>query len=205
MFLLSIALIWCLAAVTPGPNFFVVTRCALAGSRRAGLAAVLGTVCGTLVWGLAGWLGINALFAAAPVAYLTLKVVGGMYLTWLGFRLLVSALSRREVEMPAPPRSALTPAAAWRLGLVTNLANPKSVIFVASLFAATLPPDAPAHLGAAAVALMVTISGLWYLLIAFVFSRPQIVRGYRRIGRWIDAAVGIVFVLFGARLTLSSR
>ena len=52
---------------------------------------------------------------------------------------------------------------------------------------------------------MVTISGLWYLLIAFVFSRPQIVRGYRRIGRWIDAAVGIVFVLFGARLTLSSR
>jgi protein-S-isoprenylcysteine O-methyltransferase Ste14 len=61
-FLLTVAAIWAIAAITPGPNFFFIVRCALTGSRRAAMSAVAGVVTGTLCWGLAGWLGVSALF-----------------------------------------------------------------------------------------------------------------------------------------------
>ena len=84
MYLVTVAGIWAIAVATPGPNFIVVARSALSGSRIAAFAAVAGVTTGTLIWGLAGWLGISALFAAAPTAYIVLKLAGGTYLLFLG-------------------------------------------------------------------------------------------------------------------------
>ena len=138
MFLLTVAAIWTIAALTPGPNFFLIVRCTLTGSRKIAISAAAGTLTGTLCWGLAGWLGVGSLFMAAPIAYMGLKIAGGIYLLWLGLRLLWQ-LRQPAGDMTIPASKVrLTPLGAWRLGLATNLANPKSALFVASLFAATM-------------------------------------------------------------------
>jgi threonine/homoserine/homoserine lactone efflux protein len=72
--LLSLALLWTVAVVTPGPNFFTTAQLAASCSRRHGVFAALGVATGNVLWGLAGGLGIKSLFTAAPTLYLALPV-----------------------------------------------------------------------------------------------------------------------------------
>lgn len=203
-FLLTVAVIWGIAAITPGPNFFFIVRCALTSSRRMAMSAVAGVVTGTLCWGLAGWLGVSALFIAAPMAYAALKIVGSLYLIWLGLRLLWKLRHPRSEEEPSTA-SASNLVMAWRFGLMTNLANPKTAIFVASLFSVTLPPERSWSDGLPIVAVMIAISGAWYSAVALTLGGVSMFRSYRRFRRWIDAVAGMVFVGFGMKLALSER
>lgn len=205
MFLLTVASIWTLAVVTPGPNFVVVMRSALGSDLRIAAAAVAGIASGTAVWGIAGWLGISALFTAAPTAFVALKVAGGAYLCWVGLRLLWSAW-RGGIGAHVPTPSTLRVLrSAYLRGLLTILANPKTAIFVASLFAAALPQDYHWGQGLGAVGAMIAISATWYMLVAFAFTRPAIAAAYGRARRAIDGLIGTIFAAFGTHLMASSR
>lgn len=204
MFLLTVAGIWTVAVLTPGPNFFLLLKIGLSGPRQIAAFAAAGTVAGTMCWGLAGWLGIGALFAAAPVVYMTLKVLGGLYLIWLGLKLLKRMWAPLQT-IDVAPASELSPFGAWRLGFLTNLANPKSALFVASLFASAMTPSTPWLHGAAAVAAMTAISTIWYGGLVMALGHPAVGRAYQRTRRTIDGAAGTIFVGLGLKLALSDR
>lgn len=201
--LFSIATIWAIAAVTPGPNFFVTIQTAAAHSRRLGIMTVAGVVTGTLIWGLAGFFGISTLFAAAPWLYGALKLIGGLYLAYLGARLVLASFRPASSLKAMPPVPVLSGLAAWRRGLLTNLANPKTAAFVTSLFATTMPADPSIALGLAAAATMVVVSLLWYGVVAWVFASQAMTRAYSRATKTIDRIAGGIFVLFGAQLVAS--
>lgn len=205
MFLLSVATIWAVACITPGPNTLLVMRYALTAPRAVAIAAAAGTITGTFFWGLAGWLGINALFQAAPFAYLALKIIGGLYLVWLGIKLLRDLRASRQMADLAAPRIDLPLKAAYRMGLVTNFANPKAALFVASLFAATMPAGTPFLYGAAAIAVMVMVSTVYYTVLVSLITHRRVASAYLRAKKKIDLGVGLVFVGFGTRLLLSAR
>lgn len=88
------------------------------------------------------------------------------------------------------------------MGLVTNLANPKTAMFVTSLFATTMPADPALSLGLSAAAVMTGISLMWYGAVAWVFASALVVGWYSRAGKLIDRVAGGIFVLFGARMVL---
>lgn len=198
--LLAVAVIWGIAAVTPGPNFLVVSRAAVGGSRTVGLVAMAGTVTGTALWGLAGAFGITLLFTTAPWLYLGLKIVGGGYLIWVGLRLLISRPAPMDISaaQARPLRADLW--RAYRLGLVTNIANPKTAAFVASLFAAALPPDPPPGLAIAAVGLMTAISATWYGLLAWTLGNARVRARYLRARHVVERLSGALFMGFGIHL-----
>ncbi|RWX77318.1 LysE family translocator [Neorhizobium lilium] len=202
-FLLSVAAIWAVACITPGPNTLLVMRYCLTAPRRVAINAVAGTVTGTLCWGLAGWLGINILFQAAPFAYVTLKVIGGLYLVWLGAKIFFDLRKSKRAEDLGRAKTDVPLATAYRMGLATNLANPKSALFVASLFAATMPAGTPFLYGLAAIAVMLCISALYYTFLIALITHPAVAAAYLRARKKIDLAVGMVFVGFGTKLLLS--
>ena len=197
--LVLVAALWLMAVVAPGPNL-IATLAAARTSRRAALLTVLGIGVGTACWGLAGSLGLQALFTAAPWLFLALKLVGGAYLIITGLRLLRTAARNPTASTPPthPGKPALT-------GLATSLSNPKSALLVTSLFAATLPPGAPLRFGLAATAIMVTISLAWYGLVACLATGPAVAQLLGTTRRWIDAAAGLAFATFGLRLILTAR
>jgi threonine/homoserine/homoserine lactone efflux protein len=197
--LFSVAAIWTVAVVTPGPNFFLTVQTALGRSRPAALWNVVGIACGTVAWGLCGFFGLTLLFRAAPWLFGTLKLVGGGYLIYLGLKLIGGSFAPPAGDTPATP-AATDALSAWRAGILTNLSNPKSAAFVASLFAASMPAAAPAWLGLTSVALMTALSLVWYTAVACLFSIPRCTRFYRRARRWIDRSAGLIFIAFGARL-----
>jgi threonine efflux protein len=201
--LFAVASVWLVAAVTPGPNFLMTAQIAVARSRAAGLAAVLGIAVATVVWGVSGLLGIQALFLAAPWAYVALKLAGAGYLIFTGVRLIIRARRRAEAQFaPLSGVAGFSAATAFRVGVMTSLANPNSALSVASLFAVALPPRPPLELGVSAIALMVTISVAWYAVVAWLFAAGAVAGAYRQARRWIDRIAGGLLILFGARLAL---
>lgn len=205
MFLLSVAMIWAVACITPGPNTLLIMRYALTAPRRVPILAAMGTITGTFCWGLAGWLGINVLFQAAPFAYVALKIVGGLYLVWLGLKIFLDARKSRQSADIAAARIDVPLKTAYRMGLVTNLANPKSALFVASLFAATMPVGTPFLYGLAAIAVMVTVSTIYYSFLVALITHRTVATAYLKAKKKIDLGVGMVFVGFGTKLLMSQR
>lgn len=126
----TVALIWTIAAVTPGPNFFITVHTAVGETRRLAFCTVFGIVAGTLVWAISAYLGVTILFKTVPMLYYSLKMIGGMYLIYIGFMLLVRKGIKDEVRRDKQSLSAMN---CFRLGLLTNLLNPKTAAFMTSL------------------------------------------------------------------------
>ncbi|MSP49471.1 MAG: lysine transporter LysE [Alphaproteobacteria bacterium] len=198
--LAAISAIWFAAHLSPGPDFLVTIRVAMTQSRAAALRTVLGICVGTVVWAVAGFYGLNALFAALPWLYQAMKYAGGAYLAYLGLRMVIASF--RRLDGDGSGAATLSDGSAFRLGLLTNLANPKAALFTASVFAATLPPDPPALLGLAATVVMTAISLAFYGLLAGVLTTPRISAGYARAQHWIDRIAGAAFVFFAVDFAL---
>ena len=200
--LLSVAILWGIAVITPGPTFFVTVKTALGQSRRSALFVVLGSSTGTIIWGLSGFFGIALLFKTAPWIYLSLKLLGGTYLIYLGLKLIMSN-TKAETNHAVSFSTNIDPIQGYKVGLLTNLSNPKTAAFVTSLFAATMPSNAPLFLGFTSVVLMSTISVLWYTTVACVFSLDRFRSLYLRSRMWIERFAGAIFIGFGIRLVAS--
>ena len=200
--LISIAIIWGIAVVTSGPNFLLVVQTAIGSSRHVTLYSVLGVCSGTIMWICSGFLGIAALFRLAPWTYLFLKLSGGGYLIFLGIQRLRSS-SRQHAHAPLCFSEGVSPVQHYRQGVFTSLSNPKTAIFVSSVFAATMPADVPFSLGLTSVILMLLISFLWYTIVAYLFSLRQLRALYQRISHWIERFAGILFIGFGVKLASS--
>ncbi|WP_166221123.1 LysE family translocator [Pseudomonas atagonensis] len=195
--LLSLALLWTVAVVTPGPNFFNIAQLAVSRSRRHGVVAALGVATGTVLWGLAGGLGIQTLFSAAPTLYLSFKIAGGCYLIYLGLK----QFKRKAAIVPgAPDSSEQTLLGAYGRGLLGNMTNPKSALFVATIFATAMPAHIPPLLLALAVMTMATLSFSWYGCVALFFASRRIAGVYERSRQWLDRFAGGCYLLFGVHL-----
>jgi len=193
----SFALLWIVAALTPGPNVLLVGGTAVAARRRETRLTIAGILTGTVIWGCAGYFGVGILFRAAPWLYLGLKLAGGAYIVYLGARLILTGGDHPE-DIATPTRGAGR--RAFRRGLMTQLSNPKSGAFVATIFAATMPQNAPLSSGIAAVAIMVTISTTWYALLAWGLSLARIRAAYLSARRGIARVSGALFVAFGLEI-----
>jgi threonine/homoserine/homoserine lactone efflux protein len=202
--LAAIAAIWFAATLTPGPDFLVTTRVAIRQGRRAALGTVAGLSVGTACWGLAGFFGIHALFIAAPFLYFALKVVGGAYLIFLGLRLLLASIARAPDGRPGAAASRSV-GSAFRLGLITNVANPKAALFTTSMFAATLPPSPSVWLGLSATAIMTAICLGWYGFVSYALTTGRMALLFARARRWIDGLAGAAFIGFGLHWALDPR
>lgn len=200
--LMSISLIWGAAALIPGPDFVAVVQATLSKSRAHGIMTVLGVAAGTVIWGAAGFIGIGALFIMVPWLYIILKVVGGGYLIYLGVGIFRRGLNPKMQASMLESRTNGTLLTAWVRGLTVNLSNPKTAIFVASIFATTLPPEPGLKLGLSVIALTTSISTSWYLIVALLFASPSVRGAYTRGAAFFDKVAGGVLVLFGSKLAL---
>lgn len=200
--LLQIFLVHMAAMASPGPNVLQVTRTAVAESRRAGVYVALGVATASGIWSASAALGLALAFEAAPLVYDAVRILGGLYLIVLGVQTFRSAATPLAVRTAGP--AARSPGAAWRLGLLTNLGNPKAVVFFGSVFAALVPEDASLGLRAAAIGVIVIDATVWHCLLAVVFSTPRARAAYGRAKRWVDRAAGAVMTAFGVEFAAST-
>jgi threonine efflux protein len=204
----TLTTIWFLhlaALLTPGANFLVVSQLAASDRARSAGFATLGVGLGTLLWAGAAVLGVQALFKAFPFLQLGLQISGALYLLWLASRLwrTPAPLAVQAVQAVRAVPS-LSPAAAFRLGLLTNATNPKAALFYGSIFAAAFPAQPGTLLLASAVLMVVCNALLWHALLAYVFSRPRVRARYAAQQRWLNRLAGTMVGGLGLGLLLNA-
>ena len=118
-----------LVIAVPGVDMALVTQQVLVHGRRAGLFAVVGIGTGSALQATAATLGLSALLAASHTAFVVLKAAGAVYLVWLGVQALWRARASAGEPAAATSAGGGSPWRSFRAGLLTNLLNPKIVVF----------------------------------------------------------------------------
>jgi threonine/homoserine/homoserine lactone efflux protein len=195
---LTVAFLHLLAAISPGPAVLMSARTGVTEGLRTGafLAAGIGT--GAVVWAAAALLGLGLVFAAAPGLLWALKIVGAAYLLWLGYGMW------RDAHQPLltaatdkPPRTAGN---AFRLGLLTQLANPKPAVLFSAIFIGTVPPGTASWVYAALLVVVFLNEAIWNTLVARIFSFNKSRTTYLSLKTIIDRSFGGLLALLGLKI-----
>ena len=199
----SFAVFAMVLTITPGLDTVLVLRTRVSSGRRAAYAAGAGICTGCLVWALASALGITAILAASEVAYAVLRITGAAYLCYLGVRMLWQA-RRSTVDSPEAPEHPRSAWAAFRLGLTTNLANPKVGVFYLSVLPQFLPSNVNPLAGSMLLAGVHAAEGmLWFALLITAINRVRRTLTRPRVKQWLERATGAVLIGLGIRLAAS--
>jgi threonine/homoserine/homoserine lactone efflux protein len=188
-----------LLVLVPGPDFAVVTANTLSGGRRRGLWSGVGVATSNAIQGGAAAAGLGALIVSAQPVFQAIKWAGVAYLVYLGVQACRSAVAGRYAEAEiAHARGAAV--GGWRQGFLSNITNPKVLIFYLSVLPQFLAPGAGLTV-LLVLALTHAVLSLAYLAVLAVgLHRLRRVLSRRRVRRALDAATGMAFFGFGARL-----
>ncbi len=195
---LTFAFLTLLGAISPGPAVLMSARTGLNEGFRTGSFLAAGIGAGAVFWAICAMSGLGILFAWAPALLIVLKLAGGAFLIWVGFGLWRDAAKPFEMTDQRPtPRSALS---ALRLGLVTQLTNPKPVVLLSAIFLGTVPPEAQMWQRLALLAVLFFFETTWNILVARIFSLDRTRAAYISLKTIIDRAFGGLLILLGVKI-----
>jgi threonine/homoserine/homoserine lactone efflux protein len=190
-----------LITLAPGPDNLMVLGLGMARGRRAGMMFGLGCALGCLNHTFLAALGVSALIAASPVAFTVLKVIGGLYLIWLGVQAIRNARPANVAVATNEP-----PMKLFIKGLVANAVNPKVILF----FLAFLPQfvdTARGHAGWQIVQLGLLFTFETVLIFGaigwFAGNLGERLARHPAVGTWLDRIAGGIFVALGLRLIVA--
>ena len=192
-----------IAMIVPGPDMLFVLGCGMSGGPRAGLLATAGVATSEAIHIALAAAGLAALFAAVPIAFTVVRMVGAAYLVYLGVQL-IRHRNDEHHEAAADSRETRGRRAYWN-GVLTNLLNPKMVTFTIAFIPQFINPQ----LGHVWMQFVI----LGAILIVFEFlvdGTVGVLAG--RIGAWlrrrrtarrrIEVAVGGIYIGLGVRLAV---
>ena len=173
----------------PGPDTALTARNTLAGGRARGIATALGVCSGLFVWTIVASAGLAAVVTASQPLFDAIRLAGALYLVWLG----VQTLRGHGTSLDARPR----PGNGYRQGLLSNLGNPKIVVFFTSL----LPQFASGFAALAALGLIFcALTLVWLVACAALVAHARTAIMRPRIRRATDTVAGVALIAFGLRL-----
>lgn len=194
---LTVAGLLTMGAISPGPAVLMSARTGLTEGMRTGFFLALGIGAGAVFWACMALSGLALLFELAPHLLWGVKLAGGLYLMWMAFCLW------READQPladpthTPPRSALS---AFRLGVTTQLSNPKPAVLMSAIFIGTVPAGTAVGVIAGLLAYLFVIETTWNTTVARIFSFQSTRRAYIGAKTTLDRIFGGLLGLLGLKI-----
>jgi threonine/homoserine/homoserine lactone efflux protein len=190
-----------LLVLVPGPDFAVVTKNVLAGSRRRGSWTAAGVTTSNFVQGTAAACGLSAMIVRAQPVFEAVKWAGAAYLAFLGAQAIRSAIcGRYELSDGSQSAAAARSFTGWRQGFLSNITNPKVLVFYLAVLPQFLVPGAsPGWLLALAWS-HAALSLAWLLALTADLHRLRRLLLRRGVRRGLDLTTGMVLLGFSARL-----
>ncbi len=200
--------------IAPGPDSLLIMSRSATQGWRAGVVAAWGVGCGVFVHVFAAAIGLSALLATSATAFTVVKIGGAAYLVWMGAAMLFkrakaadAAAAMATVGAPVVPK-AIRWRAIFAQGFLTNALNPKVALFFLAFVPQFIAPDAPSKpLAFLVLGAIFDFNGmLWChalaLFAAFASSKLKVGAAF---GRWLNRAMGALFIGLGAKLALATR
>ncbi len=196
----TITVVHLLAAASPGPDFALVTRQALVSGRRSGLCTSAGIALGLSVHIVYSALGMAAIIARSAEWMAVVKVLGGLYLLYLGIRGLSSRPgTAMDIESPGEV-GARSDGRDLLSGVLCNVFNPKAPIYFLSLFTIFISPDLPIATLCLYGTWIMILQFLWFAAVTLFFTHGTVRARFLAIGHWLDRIFGVVMVALGLQV-----
>lgn len=220
MEIIAVAIITILAVISPGPDFAMVTRIALSRGRRAGILCAIGIGSGVSVHLTYTLIGLGVVFASNVWVLTALRYLGAAYLIWLGMSALwpdIRAIMTRrkflkEIDVSAnmvstasgtdQNRNAPDHNAFW-IGFACNALNPKTMLFIVSLFSQVISPGTPILQEIGYGIYIAACHMGWFGLVAVALTLPAVQARIAAIKVWIERVVGLCLAGLGIKLLAS--
>lgn len=204
-FILPLTTLWVvqlLAVISPGQSFVITSKMALGSGRIAGVATAIGMGLGSIVWAVAAIAGLALVLERMAWLYGLLKFAGGLYLLFFAWR--IWSHSDRSPDLASQTQAEVSIWRALVVGFLTQIANPKVVVFFGSIFFALLPPNAPWWVYAASVAIVFCNEVVWFTTVALAFSIERSRLVYVQGKVWIDRFMALALGSIGAKLVVDA-
>ncbi|MCL7928932.1 LysE family translocator [Halomonas llamarensis] len=203
-FLIAITLL----SLSPGVDTLLVIRNTARGGVADGVATSVAICCGLFVHATISALGISFILLQSAWAFQVLKMLGAAYLIWLGIKSLAAARSgqRLPVEGMLQSRSPVPRWQPMKEGLLSNVLNPKTVVFYMAFLPQFIAPSDPALLKSLWLASVhFVVANLWQISVAVMVGGASKWLACTRFAQWLNGLTGGVLVLFGIKLALEQR
>ena len=199
---LAFTLVAAIMTMTPGADTLLVVRNVLRGGRRDGFATMIGICSGLYVHALLSALGVSMILMHSATAFIVLKIAGVCYLVWLGIQSLRSAArTAATVQAPGAQGTGVPALQSFREGFLTNLLNPKVIVFYLALLPQFIGPGDPVLQKSLLLAVIHFVEGiLWFTVVSILVDRSRQFFMKPRQRRLIDTACGTILVALGFRL-----
>lgn len=198
--MLTILFVNLIGLLSPGPDFFYVSRKAASSTTRNAIWGSVGIGLGVAFWSAMAIFGLTVINKNIPFVQHIIVCLGGSYLAYIGFKMIqVKENIELKGEVVAEPQD-LPIFKSILEGLMINLGNAKAVVFFSSVFAGFVAAIEGYSESIIAIFLVGLESTLYFILVALLFSRKPIRQFYAKHSRYIDNFAGIVFILYGLKL-----
>jgi RhtB (resistance to homoserine/threonine) family protein len=202
--LIIITTVHLLAAASPGPDFVLVSQQTLSHGKKAGLMSSIGIALGLSVHIIYSSFGLAVVIANSSTALWVLKILGGGYLFYLGFKGLRSKNTNsvaehttlNQIKKPSAKKSITT-------GFICNALNPKAPIYFVALFTVVLTPIMPLYQIAIYGIWMMCIQLAWFSTVVFILSRPTVNDKFKKMGHWIDRVFGVAMIALAIKVMIT--
>jgi threonine/homoserine/homoserine lactone efflux protein len=194
----AVALLHLMAAISPGPAVLMAARTGVTEGLRTGAFLAMGIGIGGVIWAAAALFGLALVFQAAPSLLWALKIIGGVYLIYMAWGMWRSA--DLPLDMTARSKTPRSAASAFRLGLWTQLANPKPAILFSAIFIGTVPPGTHIWVYTALLTVVFLNETIWNTLVARIFSFDRTRAGYISLKSVIDRTFGGLLAVLGVKI-----
>lgn len=186
--------------LVPGPDFAVVTRNTLAGGRRRGWWSAVGVTSSNAVQGAAAATGLGALIAASQPLFDAIKWAGIVYLALLAGQALRSAAKGQYPRFDQEDHDPVAARVGWGQGFLSNITNPKVLVFYLAVLPQFLGPQAGVPILLAYALSHAALSLTYLTLLVAGMSNARHLLSRRPVRRVLDALTGVALLGFGARL-----
>lgn len=194
------------ATMSPGPAFVVSVRNALVYDRRAGILTAVGLALGVGAHVVFVLLGIAFIIAQSVYLYAVIKYAGAAYLIYIGIKSLRARVRKTETpqsENHESKRVYISSFQAFKIGFLTNLLNPKAVVFFTAVYTQFIDIHTPLSIHLLYGFTSIAIEFLWFAGVAIVLTNPRIKQKFMGMVHWIERGCGGLMIALGVKLALS--
>lgn len=199
--LIHFTLIQSLAVISPGPDFAIVSRNALNSGKSHGLAASLGITTAVFVHILYTAFGFSQVILTRPELLSWVKILGFLYLCSFGFNLIFSPKEKLKLKKEEQKKKNLLKS--FSEGFMTNLLNPKCVLFFLSLFSTMIDPNKKQQLSMFLLIIFAT-TFIWFAFVSFFLARPKARSLYLEKRKLFDRVIGSFLIVMSFKLLFDS-
>ena len=197
----TVTIVHLLALISPGPDFIVACRNAIQYSRKIGIWTAVGFGIGVCVHMSYAFFGFTWVISQSNFLLSSVKYLGAIYLIYLGISSLF--LKNIKIKLTTDQNSdQIKWYTATKMGLLTNLLNPKASLFFLSLFTLVIGPEINPTVMTILTIILVSTTVLWFSLVAIFLTHQKMRNLFENNQKQINTFFGVILIVIGIRIGL---